>query len=626
MEKNTTHTSGRRLLLEYDAGYISPFDEMNKKIITEMKDSNFNDDPIFYAVLQKYGVPNKNGRIYPEPVLKREDKKYQINIKKGTALNELNHPSCQCSDAKILTKDGWKFIKDISDFEEVYTLNNKHEFELTTIYEKKEFPYKGNMIRLKGRHIDTLVTPNHKFPIIEKNTKELSIITAQEIFESFNIGNKLSRYYIPKDSLVDMSKNDDDIFIIPGLSNSEFNINAGENNKIKYKEDLKIPLDVFSAFMGIYLSEGWIVQHNIKKRKSKDDDGNETFYESSDDGYTIGVAQKIPEKIALIDELMDKIPLKVKKYINAYGAVHYIINDKRLYKFLKPLGKSHEKYIPTEIKNLKPYYLDILFKWFKLGDGRTIGKYNQSDVFSTSERLINDLQEILIKSGKSGNIRMEIRNKDRYITNYDGTKRLIKGENTRNMWFLTIGKSKGIWLDNRFMSVVEESFDDFVYSVDVPNHIYYTKTNEKCHWTGNSSILDLDRISHSILETWWEGHILMGKIKLFLSPGWKKYGIISCKGDQAAMILMNGGTLGISSRGVGSLSSIKGQNIVQDDYELICFDIVSSPSTPGAYIFRDPSEREKYEEQITTQPIQADEKTDKMRALMGRLDNFIGKN
>ena len=137
----------------------------------------------------------------------------------------------------------------------------------------------------------------------------------------------------------------------------------------------------------------------------------------------------------------------------------------------------------------------------------------------------------------------------------------------------------------------------------------------------SSSLIDLDRISHSILETWWEGHILMGKIKLMTSPGWNKMGIISCKGDQAAMLLMNGATLGISSRGVGSLKQDRGQNVVQDDFELVCFDLVSSPSTPGAYVFKDKEDRSKYEETIQERPIE----NDKMRSLMGQLDNFLTK-
>jgi hypothetical protein len=137
----------------------------------------------------------------------------------------------------------------------------------------------------------------------------------------------------------------------------------------------------------------------------------------------------------------------------------------------------------------------------------------------------------------------------------------------------------------------------------------------------SSSLIDLDRVSHSILETWWDGKILMGKIKLFTSPGWKKMGIVSTKGDQAAMLLMNGATLGISSRGVGSLKNVRGENIVQEDFELVCFDLVSSPSTPGAYVFSDPSEREQYQEAIQEKPAV----DDRMKKLMGKLDTFLSK-
>ena len=137
----------------------------------------------------------------------------------------------------------------------------------------------------------------------------------------------------------------------------------------------------------------------------------------------------------------------------------------------------------------------------------------------------------------------------------------------------------------------------------------------------SSSLLDLDRISHSILETWWDGKILMGKIKLFTSPAWKKMGIVSTKGDQAAMLIMNGATLGISSRGVGSLKNVKGQNIVQDDFELVCFDLVSSPSTPGAYVFSDINDREQYQESIQEKP----KDMDKMKNLMNKLDSFLSK-
>jgi hypothetical protein len=113
-----------------------------------------------------------------------------------------------------------------------------------------------------------------------------------------------------------------------------------------------------------------------------------------------------------------------------------------------------------------------------------------------------------------------------------------------------------------------------------------------------SSLIDLDRVSHIITEVWWEGPILMGKLKLLTSPGFHERGIVSTKGDMAANYLRQGVTLGISSRGVGSLKKVGEQNEVQDDFELICFDLVSSPSTPGAYLFINKEDRDLYAENL----------------------------
>ena len=117
----------------------------------------------------------------------------------------------------------------------------------------------------------------------------------------------------------------------------------------------------------------------------------------------------------------------------------------------------------------------------------------------------------------------------------------------------------------------------------------------------------------------------MGKLQILTSPAYHKTGIISCVGDIAANLLRYGVTLGISSRGVGSLKSEGGKNIVQDDFELICFDLVSSPSTPGAYLFNDINDREKYEETIeeATPPTDSTPQKSDALSMMKKLDNFL---
>ena len=141
-----------------------------------------------------------------------------------------------------------------------------------------------------------------------------------------------------------------------------------------------------------------------------------------------------------------------------------------------------------------------------------------------------------------------------------------------------------------------------------------------------SSLIDLERVSHLITEVWWEGHVLMGKLKLLTTPGFHERGIVSSPGDIAANLMRQGVTMGVSSRGVGSLVKKGEQNEVQDDFELICFDLVSSPSTPGAYLFLDEKDRTSYEENIEEETKMRVEKqeTNKSLDLMRKLTDYLG--
>jgi len=89
-----------------------------------------------------------------------------------------------------------------------------------------------------------------------------------------------------------------------------------------------------------------------------------------------------------------------------------------------------------------------------------------------------------------------------------------------------------------------------------------------------SSIVNLNNVSHNIKRVWWEGNDLMGELELLNTPS----------GKIAQEIISAGIPLGISSRGMGSVRQIGETVEVQDDFELLCWDLVSVPSTPGAYM------------------------------------------
>lgn len=108
--------------------------------------------------------------------------------------------------------------------------------------------------------------------------------------------------------------------------------------------------------------------------------------------------------------------------------------------------------------------------------------------------------------------------------------------------------------------------------------------------------ISLDRICMNIIELHWEEHTLVGKIEIPITQGFKKYGVISCLADTVAHWILCGLKIGVSSRGLGSVEQRLGKLIVGDDYELVCWDVVSDPSTPGAWIGNSAEELQQYVE------------------------------
>ena len=89
-----------------------------------------------------------------------------------------------------------------------------------------------------------------------------------------------------------------------------------------------------------------------------------------------------------------------------------------------------------------------------------------------------------------------------------------------------------------------------------------------------SSVVNLKNVSHNITDTWWDGDNIMGKIEILPTPS----------GNILSSLIDNGITVGVSSRGMGSLRPMGEVQEVQDDFELLCWDFVSTQSNPGSYM------------------------------------------
>tara|TARA_R110000824_G_scaffold69764_1_gene179572 strand:- start:197 stop:808 length:612 start_codon:yes stop_codon:yes gene_type:complete len=90
----------------------------------------------------------------------------------------------------------------------------------------------------------------------------------------------------------------------------------------------------------------------------------------------------------------------------------------------------------------------------------------------------------------------------------------------------------------------------------------------------DDSVINLKNASHMITDCWMDGPKVMGKAKVLDTPS----------GKILRSLVDSGVKLGISSRGLGSVRESQEGTMVEDDFQLICFDFVSEPSTPNAFM------------------------------------------
>ena len=152
--------------------------------------------------------------------------------------------------------------------------------------------------------------------------------------------------------------------------------------------------------------------------------------------------------------------------------------------------------------------------------------------------------------------------------------------------FLTEAEKKMVKEGHVFLSGVmqranEKNHNGRVYPSNVLQREVetYTKLVQERRALGeldhpDESVINLRNASHLVTEVWWDNDAVMGKIQVLNTPS-----------GQVLKELVNAGVkLGISSRGMGSVHESNGDTIVEDDFQLICFDMVSEPSTTGAYM------------------------------------------
>jgi len=539
------------------------------------------DVPIYLVgIIQKGDTPNRNGRVYPFSILKKECDRYMNEeIKDGQSFSELDHP-CFDKEHFIMTNNGWKSIVDIQVGEIVATLNPKtEELEYKSVLKKIDLPYEGEMYKMKNQLFSAVCTPNHKWPVKDNIDGEI------HLEESRAIENK-NKFITQK-----VQWN--------GEKQKEITI-SGLDTKLM-KQDIKIETTLFMKFLGLYLAKGWCA---LDKR-----------------GYgTIAISQVKQEGKRIIKEVLEKLPFVFVEQQNKKNKdeITFVICDTRLTNYLLRFGSgAKNKIIIPEIKQLDKEYLEVLLEYLYIGDGCG------SDYYTKSKQLADDVCELLIKCGfgasmsesichdtfyevknlvteeveKIHNIKFYTENK---YKDHKSTYEILEKERIYNESILYVVRKKtSSHYSVKNIKFEKFWFDDRIYCIEVENHTFLTKHNGKISWTGNcdSTVPELKNAAATIEDIWYKGVEVWGRIKLL-----NAFMPEVAPGKMARGIVLNGKTLGISSRALGSVyQDGSGYDVVEDDLEIICWDLVSRPSTYDANLKLTESQRKTGKNLILTE-------------------------
>ncbi len=203
---------------------------------------------------------------------------------------------------------------------------------------------------------------------------------------------------------------------------------------------------------------------------------------------------------------------------------------------------------------------------------------------------MNKEQIVEIKKGQTGSgLLIE---KDGYININDNENKVIKEsiDNFKNgianelpKPFIVSAVFQKFGIENANGRVYPEKILKREVQKYIDGPIKERRAYGECNHPESSSI-DAERICMNIVELHWIGHTLVGKIELPITEGFRRYGICSNLADTIAQWIISGLKIGVSSRALGSVTQQMGKLIVGDDLELVCWDVVSQPSTPCAYI------------------------------------------
>lgn len=354
----------------------------------------------------------------------------------GIIVNVTPLEPCFSSDTQILTKRGWKYFDEIVIGTEVLTMNpDTQQAEWQGVERIQKYGYCGDLLHFAGRSIDLLVTPDHSLYVDKRSNPRKNEWTGWHKEKAIDVFGKYN-YRMSRQVLWQGVDIEDEIAF----------------GSYRYDSN------VFLKFLGLYLGDGSCFLDNKK-------------------GYKIKIAAIKDSSYQQVADVFKQMGHKTN-----YDGKSWGIYNKALYEMLRPLGHAHEKYIPAWVKELPPYRLQHLLDGLLESDGNLeTGTYT-----TVSERLADDVQEIMFKLGKAAIVRNVA---------FAETRCLANGHEIHSNYPVFKVRQSNVHLNPKINPSIHKTvpYAGMVYDVTVPNHIIFVRRNGKAVWSGNC----------------WEGHVTL---------------------------------------------------------------------------------------------------------------------
>ncbi|MEM0111358.1 MAG: LAGLIDADG family homing endonuclease, partial [Candidatus Parvarchaeota archaeon] len=386
---------------------------------------------------------------------------------------------CYDDKTEVLTAEGFKKFDEVDLDDEIATLNPETGYiEYLKPVAVWKIPYKGKMVHIHSRNIDLMVTPEHLLYCKDrfKPKSAFEFIPAEQVYRKYCRqryvflrggakwkGEDMEYFPLPRtrrftvsqaeklyETAIAMRRNGASLKQINETLNVYSNDWICRGHRPRYWDLADtVPIENWLRFFGWWLAEGYVCK--VKRN------------------HIIGIAQRRPRWKSEIAETIRSLGVQ-KVFI---GRKQISFSNKQLYQYLRQFGKAKDKFIPKEIKNLPPERLRILFDAMMKGDG-SFNKYGWRTYATSSKRLADDVQEILLKMGYSAII----------------IERKHVGFSKGPIYEVSISRKMLAPALCKKPKLVD--YEGYVYDVTMPrNHIILVRRNGKVCWSSNCHSLGI---------------------------------------------------------------------------------------------------------------------------------------